>query len=232
MQKRTFDDFDAFAPSYRDTHNVNIKISGADSAYFAEMKVKLLSKEEINTSLNFLDIGCGDGLTEVYIKKVFSQWAITGIDVSVLSIAEATNRNITDVNFATYNGHNIPLECDSVDVIFMAGVLHHVDEALHYDLLMEAKRVMKPGGRMYLFEHNPLNPLTRYLVNTCVFDKDAKLLWNNDALSLFAKVGLSVMSNQFIIFFPRHRFFKFLLRLEKHLKWLPLGGQYVIKAVK
>ena len=52
MQKRTFDDFDAFAPSYRDTHNVNIKILGADSTHFAEMKVKFLSKKESNDNLN------------------------------------------------------------------------------------------------------------------------------------------------------------------------------------
>ena len=72
MQKRTFDDFDAFATSYRDTHNVNIKISGADSAHFAEMKVKLLSTEEININLNLFVIGCGEGLTEIYIKKFFT----------------------------------------------------------------------------------------------------------------------------------------------------------------
>lgn len=232
MQKRTFDDFDKFAPSYRDTHNVNIKISGADSAYFAQMKVKLLSNEEPNANLHFLDIGCGDGLTEVYVRKFFSQWAITAIDVSALSIDEAKKRNIAGASFEIYNGHHIPLDNNTVDVVFMAGVLHHVDEGLHFKLLTEAKRVMKPGGRMYLFEHNPLNPLTRYLVNTCVFDKNAKLLWNKDALSLFLKVGLFVTANRFIIFFPRHRFFNFLVKFEEQLTWLPLGGQYLIKAIK
>ena len=58
MQERTFDGFDDFAEDYRNIHTENIKISGADSFYFAEMKVKILQKWENDTALNVLDIGC------------------------------------------------------------------------------------------------------------------------------------------------------------------------------
>ena len=38
MSERSFDDFDEFANNYRNIHTQNVKLSGADSFYFAEMK--------------------------------------------------------------------------------------------------------------------------------------------------------------------------------------------------
>lgn len=85
---------------------------------------------------------------------------------------------------------------------------------------------MKKQGRYYLFEHNPLNPLTRYLVNTCVFDKDAKLLPSNYTRSLLRLQNFRILKKEFIIFFPRKGMLAKLIFLEKYLNWLPLGGQY------
>ena len=88
MAERSFDDFDAYAKDYRSIHTDNIKISGADSFYFAEMKVRLLQQFEKNTPLKILDVGCGDGTTEVYMNKYFPAWQITAIDISEKSIEE------------------------------------------------------------------------------------------------------------------------------------------------
>ena len=41
--------------------------------------------------------------------------------------------------------------------------------------MKEINRVLKLGGRLYFFEHNPWNPFTRFLVRTCPFDKNAQL---------------------------------------------------------
>lgn len=232
MQKRTFDDFDAFAPSYRESHNKNLKISGADSAYFAEMKVQILQRYECNDLLNFLDIGCGDGLTEVFIKKYFPQWKISGVDVSEASINEARKRNIEGADFLSYNGEATVIKNETVDVIFIAGVLHHINKSLHSNILLEAKRVLKPGGRIYLFEHNPFNPLTRYLVNTCVFDRDARLLNYYYTMSVLKKVNFMINKKQFIIFLPIKGLLSKFRFMEKYLHWLPLGGQYFFRAIK
>ena len=64
-------------------------------------------------------------------------------------------------------------------------------------------RVLKPGGRIYLFEHNPVNPVTRYLVKTCVFDKDAKLLGIIIVINLFKDCLFRNIEKKFILFFPR-----------------------------
>ena len=232
MAERTFDDFDAYAKDYRAVHTENVKLSGADSFYFAEMKVALLKLYETDKPIHILDIGCGDGATELFMQKYFSQWQVKGIDVSEKSIAAAKEKQLSNTDFQIYNGTVIPFADQSFDVIFIAGVLHHVDFMLHQNIMQEVYRVLKTGGRLYLFEHNPLNPLTRYLVNTCVFDKDAKLLPNNYTKRVIREGSLEINNNKFIIFFPRKGILSKLIFLEKYLQWLPFGGQYYIQAIK
>ena len=232
MAERSFDDFDAYAKDYRSIHTDNIKLSGADSFYFAEMKVKLLQQFEKNTPLKILDVGCGDGTTEVYMNKYFPSWQITAIDISENSIEEAKNKNVFNCDFKIYDGKQIPYPGESFDIVFMAGILHHINFSLHNDLIKEINRVLKRGRRLYLFEHNPLNPLTTHLVNTCAFDKDTELLKSNYTVRLLSENNLEINKKRFIIFFPRKGILSKLIFLEKYLQWLPLGGQYFIVAVK
>ena len=232
MAERSFDDFDAYAKDYRSIHTTNIKIAGVDSFYFAEMKVKIITAFENDTVLKVLDVGCGDGATEVFMNKYFPSWDISAIDVSAKSIEEANSKNVNGCEFKTYDGKNFPFEDNSFDVVFMAGVLHHIDFSLHNGLFQEIKRVLKMNGRFYLFEHNPLNPVTKHLVNTCIFDKDARLLKAGYALQLLQKNNFKVEIKKFIIFFPRKGILSKFIFLEKYLQWLPLGGQYFIRSLK
>lgn len=232
MAKRTFDDFNAFADNYREIHTQNLQISGADSFYFAELKVKLLRHAEKDLPLQVLDIGCGDGATEFFMQHIFPQWKILAIDVSEESIRVAGEKNLSNTVFSVYDGVHIPVADLSADIVFIAGVFHHVSFEIHAPLVKEITRVLRAGGRLYFFEHNPINPLTRYLVNTCVFDKDARLLKSGYAEQLFTKASLVGIRKKFIIFFPRKGIFSKLIFLEKYLQWLPLGGQYFISAQK
>src|SRR3954462_9612755 len=115
MGKRTFDDFDAYAKDYRAVHTENVKLSGADSFYFAEMKVALLKQYEADNPLNILDIGCGDGATELFMQRYFSQWRVKAIDVSQKSIAAANEKHLTNADFQVYNGTAIPFADQSFD---------------------------------------------------------------------------------------------------------------------
>jgi ubiquinone/menaquinone biosynthesis C-methylase UbiE len=232
MGERTFDDFDEYAKDYRSIHTANLKISGADSFYFAEQKVRLLLSYEKCESLQVLDIGCGDGAIELFMQQYFPQWQVNAIDVSEKSIQVAQQRALPNAIFSLYNGTEIPLQDGSADIVFVAGVLHHVAYTLHQTIVREISRVLKKGGRLYLFEHNPLNPVTRYLVNTCEFDKDATLLKSNYTRKLLKQADFFIHCKKFLIFFPRKGIFSTFIFLEKYLHWLPLGGQYFIRAIK
>ena len=232
MKERTFDDFDDFAKEYRSIHTQNVKLSGVDSLYFAKHKVLQLKNTESDNAIRMLDIGCGDGATEVFIQENFPSWQVEGIDVSTQSIEEAQSKKLYAARFQLYGGVNIPFDDSSFEVVFIAAVLHHIDFSLHPIIIKEIYRVLKPGGRLYLFEHNPLNPVTKHLVKTCVFDKNARLLSYAYTKKIIQQQAFTSITKKFILFFPRKGILSKLVSLESHLWWLPLGGQYYFRAVK
>jgi ubiquinone/menaquinone biosynthesis C-methylase UbiE len=224
-------DFDAFAWHYRELHDANIRLSGASSAYFARLKIQILSRYESNKLLHVLDLGCGDGLCTAYMRQYFPSWYITGTDVSAESIAVARDRHLRDVQFIHYDGRHLPFAPESFDVIFMAGVLHHVEHDQQIFLLEEARRVTRFQGRIYIFEHNPFNPLTRYFVRTCVFDRGVKLCSASYVKRLLNEANWKISVCRYAIFFPRYLVFWPLIRIEPWLARIPLGGQYMIRAI-
>jgi ubiquinone/menaquinone biosynthesis C-methylase UbiE len=231
--KREFDNFDEFAKDYRTTHDKSIELSGADSDYFSEYKVlELLKFEKSNDSMRILDFGCGDGNSSKFIRKYFIYSEINGIDVSEQSISEANQKKIENTIFQSFNGVKIPFEDNQFDVIFTSMVFHHIEHNLHENILNEIRRVLKPGGRFYNFEHNPNNPLTRKVVNECPFDEDAVLLKPSYHKMITIKSGLNIKNINFTLFLPRHKLFKPFLGLEKFLTWCPIGAQYYIRSIK
>ena len=232
MSERTFDNFDQHASQYRKIHSQNVKISGADSFYFAAHKVDMLKAFEKNNTNRILDMGCGDGALAMFLEKEFPSFTINAIDISADSIALAKEKKLTHTIFEAYDGKKIPFENESFDIIIIASVLHHIEFKFHHQFLQEVQRVLKMGGRLYIFEHNPANPMTRYIVRTCVFDKDAKLLKASYALDLLKQTGFSKTTRKYMLFFPRMKWLKPLHQLEIHMGNIPYGAQYMIRAEK
>ena len=232
MPKKAFDNFDGFAKDYRQIHDESIKISGTDSDYFSEQKVEEIRRNESNANPTVLDLGCGDGNSALFFQKHFSNLKYFGLDVSKESIAIASKKGLTDAEFTHYNGLDIPFEDNTFDIILIACVLHHINFELHEKVLQEVKRVLKKGGRLYIFEHNPFNPVTQKIVKDCPFDQDAVLLSPFYAKKVLAKLDYREINVNYTIFFPRTQIFNKLLALEKYLKWLPIGGQYYAKSTK
>jgi hypothetical protein len=87
---------------------------------------------------------------------------------------------------------------------------------------------MNPEAELFIFEHNPYNPLTRHAVNTCPFDKDAELITLSDMKRLIFRSGLTLLPARYALFFPAA--LKPLRFLEPLLAPVPLGGQYMVHA--
>ncbi len=226
-------DFNNFAEEYREVHTANVQtISGADSYYFAEYKVKELLRFEEDIPAQLLDVGCGDGATEFFLQQYLPKIEVMAIDVSQKSIEIARSRKLPNVFFNLFDGSTIPFPGNSFDIVFVAGVLHHISPQNQKNIILEIYRVLKPKGRVYIFEHNPLNPFTRYLVKMCVFDKGVKLLYPATCKKILIQAGFSNISRSFTLFFPRKKIFKWFLKIENRLKHFPFGGQYYFLAKK
>lgn len=91
-------------------------------------------------------------------------------------------------------------------------------------------RVLRPGGVAAIFEHNPLNPVTRRVVANCVFDEDATLLRRHTAARLLRDAGLRTTEHRYIAFLPFGG--AKVAPLESALRRLPLGAQYFVAATR
>lgn len=233
MSKSQMQEFDTFAKDYRNLHNENMQnLSEFGSEYYSEYKIEIVKNSLKNSPKNILDFGCGDGKSCEFLSKYFPEALITGIDISPASIEEAKNKQIQNCSFMFYDGEKLPYENCSFDVIFVACVFHHIEKQNHQYLIEELKRTLKKDGKLFIFEHNPINPLTQKVVKDCVFDQDAKLIFPAEMKNAFIRAGFKSPKISYTLFFPRFNLFKKFFFLEKHLKWFFVGAQYYIEALK
>ncbi len=173
-------EFDRFADEYQKLHSANIKVSGEGPEFFAEYKVrdtaKLLRKTGMTGKVRILDFGSGVGNSIPHFRQHIPGCDLTCLDVSQKSLSVAEERFKNKAKFVSFNGAQIPFSEEDFDVIYSACVFHHIPHREHADLLHEMHRVLRPGGLVIIFEHNPLNPLTVRVVNTCPFDENAVLI--------------------------------------------------------
>lgn len=219
--------FDRYAQSYRDLHKESIRASGEEPDYFAAYKVAYmaaqLGKESTEQPRDILDFGCGIGNSIPHLANAFPSARLHGLDVSGESVEMARASNPL-ASFGMIE-EGLPLPDHSIDVAMAACVYHHIPPAERAHWTRELHRVLKPGGRMFIFEHNPLNPITQKVVRDCPFDDDAILLPRRESVSLLTHAGFSGLKVDYIVFFPK--LLSLLRPVEKYLAHLPLGAQYV-----
>jgi SAM-dependent methyltransferase len=222
-------EFDEYGDRYRDAVEASIAFAGAGLDHFTAIKVRALLESVAGSigppgGLDFLDVGCGTGETDRFLEGRVGNLA--GVDIAPKVLERARERN----PWAEYRqqgiGEGIPFGERSFDVCFAICVLHHVPRDGRAGVVAEMKRVCKPGGLVVLFEHNPLNPLTRHAVAGCEFDQDVNLLRRGEAMRLLRGADLDRPRGRYIVFFTRDS--SLLRRIERRLGWLPLGAQYVV----
>ncbi len=114
-----------------------------------------------------VDCGCGGGRYTVALKKVgFDK--VVGVDWSEEALEGARLRageaGIEGVIYKRANVLDLPFDDNEFDFVFSNGVLHHTENVLRG--IRELLRVMKPGGRGWLYLYarpGGLDRLTHYL---------------------------------------------------------------------
>jgi ubiquinone/menaquinone biosynthesis C-methylase UbiE len=225
--------FDSYAINYRMTHDESLSFTGANSEYYSEYKViEVLKRANISSNSLILDFGCGDGTSLKYFRKHFPSCNLYGIDVSKESIMVAEKLQLDKCQFEIYDGLNAPFDENSFDIVYLANVLHHIPDKHHNKVLTECRRILKIGGSIYIFEHNPLNPVTRKIFKDCIFDKGAEMIYYQTLNKKLKGAGFKKTRKSFYLFSPRHKIFSFFHSLKKYFTFLPIGGQYCIFARK
>ncbi|MEB3165488.1 MAG: class I SAM-dependent methyltransferase [Cyanobacteriota bacterium] len=223
--------FDHYSESYGTHMAASLRIGGEESDYYIRYKILDAKRYaapslDANTAppLQILDFGAGTGTAIPHWCSIFADAKLTCCDVSERSLELARSRHGGDITYAHTSETDLPFQTGSFDLVYAACVFHHIPENQHLLVMRELWRVLKPGGALMIYEHNPLNPLTQAVVRSCPFDEDAVLIWPSVMMKLLRDSGFSERTSRYRIFFPK--VLRRLRWLEAWLGWLPLGAQY------
>lgn len=213
--------FDAYSVNY-DTLMQEQHAKFGDIAYYSEYKAKITKALCADVQqARILEYGCGIGRNLSYLQSAFEDSSIFGFDISKESLEIARIQNPTAM---ILNQDELLKYENYFDIIFIAGVYHHIAPNLRNEVTKNILKLLKQNGKIIIFEHNPYNPITRRMVSTCVFDTDAVLLTKSELTKLFKLLNFDCVKSGYALFVPPR--LKKITFIEKPLRWLPLGGQY------
>lgn len=226
------DVFDKYAETYSEQIDKSLGRFGAEHDFFTRHKAwlieELLKRTDRNAaSMSLLDVGCGVGKIHGLLKGKLRE--VAGADVSAESIRVAA-KEYNEFEYRTYDGQHLPYEDKSFDMAMAICVFHHIPPSQWQQVANEMIRVVNDNGLILIIEHNPYNPVTRYIVNTCPIDKDAVLLSPHRLRNLFRTAKTKDIKTRSILNIPPKT--ESLKRIDMNLGWLLIGAQYYLTATK
>lgn len=235
-------EFDRFAEDYTTGVDRPLKrLLGKSASSFIQVKALYLMdhlkrqaklKGRTDGGPHLLDFGCGTGEFLWFLDQYGFSGQLEGCDMSAGMLAEAAGRwSETEAPVLHVTGEGrLPFASASFDLITASCVYHHVPVDKRAPVTSEIFRLLKDGGQFVVFEHNPYNPLTRWMVARSPFDVNAELLTARVMADLMTEANFQPLKKDYILFFPPR--LGWLRGLERYLRWLPLGGQYAVVGIK
>jgi SAM-dependent methyltransferase len=146
----------ALAPwRYETSHNRWI---GGRARAFREFTADLVA---VAPGESVLDLGCGTGeLAMALAQRVGPNGRVAGIDLSrplVEGARRKARRAGLAIDYHVVSVEQLPLADASVDVIVSSLVMHHLAPAVLARAVREIRRVLKPGGRVFVIDFQSLD---------------------------------------------------------------------------
>jgi SAM-dependent methyltransferase len=224
-------EFDQYADDYDAALAQGLSVSGESKDYFAQGRAAWLAR--CLNSVQFrpdaiLDFGCGTGSATPYLLQLRGAQRLLGLEVSPQSIRVAERlHGAENIRFMLSSEYKPRAE---MDLAFCNGVFHHIPLVERNGAVRYVFEALRPGGYFSLWENNPWNPGTRYVMSRIPFDRDAITLSFLETKQLLKRAGFEIARTDFLFIFPRA--LKALRPLEGLVTSLPLGAQYQVLARK
>ncbi|MEO1791443.1 MAG: class I SAM-dependent methyltransferase [Cyanobacteria bacterium J06629_19] len=119
---------------------------------------------------DILDMGCSVGIStralhQHYVRKQPQPPRTVGLDLSpyMLSVAHLRNKDGSIAEWVHANAEATGLPSESFDVITLQSVLHELPRHITSVIFNEAKRLLRPGGCLAIFDNNPKSAVIQNL---------------------------------------------------------------------
>lgn len=145
-----------------------------------------------------LDVGCGTGR---FIGALPQRYDAVGVDASEGMLELARRKGI---QVAQAGADSLPFDDRTFDLVTTFAVLHHlIDPEVVRGALGEMARVVKPGGAVLVWDHNPLNPYWRILMARVPQDQgDERLVPAGEIVTGLHQGGMSDVKLRRMTFTP------------------------------
>jgi SAM-dependent methyltransferase len=166
------------------------------NAHLVEREASLLARHEVfqpepGRRLRVLCVGCG---ADARAGIPHGDFHVVGVDSSPEALRAAEKAGTAD-ELHLASAVELPLDDASFDIVFFRFVLHHlIDQVPLGRVFAEARRVLRPGGRMVAVEPNLYHPigLLLYCANLVGWSKRIKGTsddWPLSPLALRREIG-------------------------------------------
>lgn len=123
------------------------------------LATELIEKEIVKEGSHVLDLGCGFGRNSNWLASKGAK--VDAININEEELIEARRRAIdngVDVNYINADAGFLPFADSSFDTILDAGCTHMCSKETQEKSVLEAKRVLKPGGYLQYFGFSKEHP--------------------------------------------------------------------------
>ncbi|MDP8924197.1 MAG: methyltransferase domain-containing protein [Chloroflexota bacterium] len=137
-----------------------------------------------------LDVGCGTGALAGRIQRV--GYDVVGVDASAGMLRQALDQHGVGAVYAGYSTA-LPFEDDAFDLALSVATMHHLETPERVAATVaEMGRVVRPGGYVLIWDHNPLNPYWPILMKRVPQDHgDERLVSVWELLAAVKAAGLT-----------------------------------------
>jgi ubiquinone/menaquinone biosynthesis C-methylase UbiE len=138
-----------------------------------------------------LDVGCAAGRDAKILKDI--GFTVTGIDLAE-KLLDIARKSYPDITFILADMRKLPFEDESFDAVWASAVLHHITKNEMPGALQEIRRVLVPGGVLYVHTKAGTGVLTTKEAIVADEEREFTLLTTTELDTMLTNGGYTKLS--------------------------------------